>query len=320
MGAKEAVETDATDAAAAAGVVARGVVRRFGAVRALDGLDLTVPYGGITALVGPNGAGKTTLLLILATLLAPEEGTVQVAGYDLRTHPARARTALGWMPDAFGVYDQLTVGEYLAFFAHAYRLPATMVAGRVRELLAAVHLEAYEAQPVHVLSRGQKQRLGLARSLVHRPGVLLLDEPAAGLDPRSRIELRDLLRAIAGDGAAVLVSSHILSELEEIADRVVLIDRGRTVGEHRMAELVTAARTAWRIRALNHQGLITALGRRDVGSVTEHQGGVEVGPLTEDGAAELLAALIADGVRVVSYGPIASGLESAYLAMTEDRR
>jgi ABC-2 type transport system ATP-binding protein len=302
------------------GVSARGIVRSFGTVRALDGLDLTVPYGEVTALVGPNGAGKTTLLLILATLLAPQDGVVRVAGYDLRTHPEHARKALGWMPDAFGVYDQLTVGEYLTFFADAYRLPRATVADRVSELLTQVHLDEFQDQPVHVLSRGQKQRLGVARSLVHRPKVLLLDEPAAGLDPRSRIELRDLLRALAKGGAAVLVSSHILSELEEIADRVVLVDKGRTVGEHAMGEFVSAARAAWRIRALDHEALITALDGRDVGTVTTNHAGVEVGPLTENEAAELLAGLIADGVRVVSFVPVGSGLESAYLAMTEDRR
>jgi ABC-2 type transport system ATP-binding protein len=305
------------------GVTAQGVVRGFGSVRALDRLDLTVPYGEVTALVGPNGAGKTTLLLILATLLAPEDGVVRVAGYDLRTHPEHARAALGWMPDAFGVYDQLTVGEYLTFFAEAYRLPRDTIADRVRELLALVHLAEYQTQPVHVLSRGQKQRLGVARSLVHRPKVLLLDEPAAGLDPRSRVELRDLLRAQARDGAAVLVSSHILSELEEIADRVVFVDRGRTVGEHSMAEFVTAApsaRSAWRIRALDNGALLAALDGRDLGTVTDGRAGVEVGPLTEKEAAELLAGLVAEGVRVVSYVPVSGGLESAYLAMTEDRR
>ena len=302
------------------GVSARGVVRRFGSVRALDRLDLTAPYGEITALVGPNGAGKTTLLLILATLLAPDEGEVRVGGFDVRTHPEQARASLGWMPDAFGVYDQLTVGEYLSFFAEAYRLPRAAVAERVSTLLALVHLGESESQPVHALSRGQKQRLGLARSLVHHPRVLLLDEPASGLDPRSRIELRDVLRGLAADGVAVLVSSHILSELEEIADRIVLVDRGQVVGEHLMTDLASTSRSGRRIRALDHEDLVTALAGRDVESVTTDHGGVEVGPLTEDEAAELLAGLIADGVRVVSYVPAGSGLESAYLEMTEERR
>lgn len=304
------------------GIEAQGVVRRFGALRALDGIDLSIPYGQVTALVGANGAGKTTLLLVLATLLAPDEGQIRVAGYDLRSHPQLAHEALGWMPDTFGVYDRLTAREYLQFFADAYRLPKADAAARIEELLLQMHLEEYAAQPVHVLSRGQKQRLGLARALVHRPKVLLLDEPASGLDPRSRVELRDLLRGLAKAGAAVLVSSHILSELEEIADRVVLVERGRVVGEHAMADLAGArldaeGRASWRIRALRPETLTAGL--RDVAH-TPLPDGAEVGPLTEAEAAELLATLVAEGVQVVSYAPMGGGLESAYLAITEDRR
>ncbi|WP_131741057.1 ABC transporter ATP-binding protein, partial [Actinomadura roseirufa] len=243
------------------GVEAHGVTRRFGEVHALRGLDLTVPYGQVTALVGANGAGKTTLLLVLATLLAPDGGTVRVAGHDVARRPLDARGALGWMPDTFGVYDQLTVDEYLAFFADAYGLSRAEKPRRIRALLSLVHLEEHLGRPVHALSRGQKQRLGVARALVHRPRVLLLDEPASGLDPRSRVELRDLLRSLAADGVAVLVSSHVLSELEEVADRVVLVDRGRTAGEHAMAELAgaAAAHVRWRIRSLDPGRLAAAL-------------------------------------------------------------
>ncbi|MEU6038879.1 ABC transporter ATP-binding protein [Actinomadura sp. NPDC047616] len=303
-------------------VEAYGVTRYFGEVAALRGLDLTIPYGQVTALVGPNGAGKTTLLLVLATLLAPDAGQVRVAGYDLATHADRARGALGWMPDTFGVYDQLTVDEYLAFFADAYRVPREERSRRIRALLSLVRLEEYLGRPVHVLSRGQKQRLGVARALVHRPRVLMLDEPASGLDPRSRVELRDLLRSLAADGVAVLVSSHILSELEEIADRVVLVDRGGVVDVHGMTELTAAGpsgRTRWRVRAQDPAALAAALaGRPDVGEISDLPGGAEVGPLTEDQAADLLAALVAGNVRVTGFAPAAGALEATYLAMTED--
>ncbi|MFG2087694.1 MULTISPECIES: ATP-binding cassette domain-containing protein [unclassified Spirillospora] len=308
------------------GIEARGVVRDFGPVQALRGLDLTVPYGQVTALVGPNGAGKTTLLLILATLLAPDRGTVRIAGHDALTEPGRARDALGWMPDTFGVYDQLTVDEYLAFFADAYGLPKAERLRRLRALLSLVHLDDRLGQPVHALSRGQKQRLGLARALVHQPRVLLLDEPASGLDPRSRIELRDLLRSLAADGVAVLVSSHILSELEEIADRVVLVDHGRTAGDHAMADLAgMAARVRWRIRSLAPGLLADALtrtlgGRTDLEPLSDLPGGAEVGPLTETEAAGLLADLVAADVPVTGLAPAGSALESAYLAMTGNRR
>ncbi|MEO3787084.1 ABC transporter ATP-binding protein [Actinocorallia sp. B10E7] len=303
-----------------AGVYARGVTRAFGPVQALRGLDLTVPYGQVTALVGANGAGKTTLLLILATLLAPDSGEIRVAGCDLRTDPERARMSLGWMPDTFGAYDQLTVAEYLEFFADAYGLSPAEGSGRVVELLQQVHLLEMSRQPVHVLSRGQKQRLGLARALVHRPKVLLLDEPASGLDPRSRIELRDLLRSLAAEGAAVLISSHILSELEEIADRVVLVDQGATAGEHEITKLTAEAQGLWRVRALEEEPLTAALDAREVPCRTvPGASGLDVGPLTEREAAVLLAELVGAGVRVVSYAPVGGALESVYLAMTEDR-
>ncbi|WP_433329291.1 ABC transporter ATP-binding protein [Spirillospora sp. CA-294931] len=300
------------------------VTRSFGTEFALRGLNLTVPYGEVTALVGPNGAGKTTLLLILATLMAPDRGHVRVAGYDPVTQPELVRGSLGWMPDTFGVYDQLTVDEYLGFFADAYRLPAAEKAARVRALLALVHLDEYLGRPVHVLSRGQKQRLGVARSLVHSPRVLLLDEPASGLDPRSRVELRDLLRSLAAQGVAVLVSSHILSELEEIADRVVLVDHGLTVGEHRMADLMggSAMGSRWRIRTLGPpDDLKTFLDTRPgAGTVTALPGGVEAGPLTDTEAADLLGDLVTGGFKIVGFGPSESALESAYMAMTENRR
>ncbi|KAA5831322.1 ABC transporter ATP-binding protein [Saccharopolyspora hirsuta] len=297
-------------------VLARDVRRRFGAVEAVRGIDLDVPHGEVTALVGPNGAGKTTLLLMLATLLAPDSGELRVAGLDPVADPLAVRRKLGWMPDAFGVYDQLTTREYLAFFADAHRMPRAEAKVRVAELLDLVHLAEFAAQPVHVLSRGQKQRLALARALVHRPSVLLLDEPASGLDPRSRVELRDLLRAQAAEGVAVLVSSHILSELSEIADRVVFVNGGRTAGQHRMDEL--DHRTAWRVRAVAGD-LPAALEQRGIAHVA-HSAGVDVQVESEQAAAELLAQLIADGVRVSGFAPVGNHLESAYLAYTEERR
>jgi ABC-2 type transport system ATP-binding protein len=212
------------------GIVARGVCRSFGNVHALRGVDFTAPYGQVTALVGPNGAGKTTLMLILATLLAADRGEVRVGGIDPMTDPVGVRRQTGWMPDNFGLYDQLTVAEYLDFFAKAYRLDKHRAARRVAETLRATRLAEYSRRPVHVLSRGQKQRLALGRALLHEPRVLLLDEPASGLDPHSRIELRDGLRGLAAAGVAVLVSSHILSELEEIADRIVFVSAGQTAG------------------------------------------------------------------------------------------
>jgi ABC-2 type transport system ATP-binding protein len=300
------------------GVAVRGVTRRFGAVEALRGVDLSAPYGKVTALVGPNGAGKTTLLLILATLLRPDAGEVRVAGLDPVASPDGVRAQMGWMPDAFGVYEQLTALEYLRFFAEAYRLPAALGVSRSTELLDAIRLTEYADSPVHVLSRGQKQRLALARALIHSPRVLLLDEPAAGMDPRSRVALRDLLRAQAAAGVAVLVSSHILSELEEMADRVVFLAEGRTVADEAIAELSRHVVSGWRVRALDPAPLAAALAARAVETWAVTDAGSDLPPMSEESAARLLAGLVADGVQVVAFGPMGGALESAYLSLNRE--
>jgi len=303
----------------ATGVLVEDVWRSFGDVNALRGMSLTAPYGQVTALVGPNGAGKTTLLLVLATLLRPDRGRALVAGVSPTQDPDVVRSRVGWMPDVFGVYDQLTVGEYLRFFGAAYNLGRAAVAAKVTELLSLVHLSEYIDRPVHVLSRGQKQRLALTRALVHGPRVLLLDEPASGLDPRSRVELRDILRGLAAQGAAVLVSSHILTELEEIADRVVLVAGGATVAEHSMADLRAAANRTYRVRATNGPALADALTHRGTAFSTV-DGGAELAAMSEEQAADTLAALVSAGVRVVAFEPLGGNLESVYLALTEERR
>ena len=246
----------------APGISARGVRRWFGEVEAVADIDLEAPAGQVTALVGPNGSGKTTLFLVLATLLVPDAGEVSVGGHDPVTEPDAVRAMLGWSPDVFGVYDNLTAREYLEFFAAAYLLPKRERRARADELLETIHLTEYAGSPVHVLSRGQKQRLGLARALVHRPTVLVLDEPASGLDPRSRIDLRELLRAQAAAGTTVLVSSHILSDLQEVADRAVFIQGGRTVGEHSLTDLPQTQQRPWRIKAVDNAGLVAGA-RRD---------------------------------------------------------
>ncbi|WP_018657546.1 ABC transporter ATP-binding protein [Actinomadura flavalba] len=299
------------------GIAVRQVTRRFGTHEVVRGVDLAVPYGRITGLIGPNGAGKTTLMLMLATLLAPDSGSVHIAGRDAATDPGGVRDMLGWMPDTLGVYDRLSAAEYLAFFAAAHRTPRAERARRLRALLALVRLEEYADVPVHVLSRGQKQRLGVARALVHRPRVLILDEPASGLDPHSRLMLRDLLRRLAGDGMAVLLSSHVLADLEETADEVVLMNGGRIAATHSSAA-PAAQRVRRRVHALDPAALTAALAARPgVGEITSLPGGAEVGPLTDADAAALLAYLTARDVPVVDFAPARGALDSAYLAMTE---
>ncbi len=303
------------------GVVARGVRRTFGPVEAVRGIDLTAAPGEVTALVGPNGAGKTTLLLVLATLLVPDAGEVRVAGFDPVREPDAVRARMGWSPDVFGLYDNLTGREYLEFVGEAYRLGRTRARTRATELLELARLPEFADRPVHTMSRGQKQRLGLARALVHEPQVLLLDEPASGLDPRSRVELRELLRHLARAGTAVVISSHLLGDLEELADRVVFVDRGATVGEHRLDQLPAGAQLRpWRIRALDNSALLAALDRHAYNHDGPHAAGVDVRLASDDAAAALLAGLIGDGVPVVSCQPLGGALEAAYLQLTEQGR
>ncbi|TDE89224.1 ABC transporter ATP-binding protein [Occultella glacieicola] len=304
------------------GILARDLHRSFGTVRAVAGVDLTVRRGSVTALVGPNGSGKTTLLLILAGLLAPDHGSVLVAGADPGSS-ATARSRVGWMPDAFGTWDSLTAVEVLTTMAGAYRLPAGQGRARAWELLRTVHLDDLAAAPAHTLSRGQKQRLGMARALINSPEVLLLDEPASGLDPRSRIEMRSLLRGLAAAGTTVLISSHVLAELDEMVDDAVFLSRGRTVSSEQLRVGVTERR--WRLRTLDGPALQRWA---SAARVTLHPdtdapdgAGSVLVDLTDDAAAAaLLAAAVGAGVPVVSLAPVSGRLEQAYLSLDTERR
>ncbi|MDF0529485.1 ABC transporter ATP-binding protein [Tsukamurella sp. 8F] len=273
-------------------LVANGLARTFGRHQAVTDATVALTAGRVTGLVGPNGAGKTTLLLMLAGLLRPTSGTLELDGAP--PDPTALRARVGWMPDVFGTWDTLTPVEILRTFGRLYGLSPDAARARAAELLEDVHLAEYAARPAQELSRGQKQRLGYARARVHTPSVLLLDEPASGMDPRSRRELRDSLRAFAGQGGAVLVSSHILSELTEMVDDVVMMTGGRT-----SAPPDATART-WRVRLVG-----------------------ELAPKTmpfpsEVAAAAYLSEQITAGARVAEFTPT-SALEDSYLALEADR-
>ncbi|WP_084077413.1 ABC transporter ATP-binding protein [Demequina sp. NBRC 110057] len=301
-----------------AAIAVQGVARSFGDVRAVDNATLTVPAGSVTALIGPNGCGKTTLMLMLAGLLRPDEGTISVAGHDPRTDAAAVRAAIGWMPDQLGSWDNLTCLQTLTLMGQAYRVNKADARARGEHLLGRVHLEEFAHRPARVLSRGQKQRLSLARALVHDPQVLLLDEPANGLDPRSRIELRDLVRELAGEGRAVLISSHVLAELDEMVDGAVFMSKGRTMGDE-AAAMVAEARTKYRVDALDRDALIAALRSSSV-PLEETDTGVILRIDGDDNAADALAWIVGKGVRVHRFGPVGSALEQTYMAMNEERR
>lgn len=208
-------------------VSTRGLTKRYGRLTALHQLDLDVPRGSVYGIIGPNGAGKSTTFAILATLLRPTAGTAVVCGADPTGDPKAVRKALGYMPDVMGVYDRLRVDEYLEFHAAAYGVPRTDWPELIDGLLELVDLDVKRDAMVDGLSRGMKQRLSLARALVHDPDLLILDEPASGLDPRARIEFRILLGELQRLGKTILISSHILVELQQMCSDVAVIEAGR---------------------------------------------------------------------------------------------
>ncbi|PMC76982.1 multidrug ABC transporter ATP-binding protein [Brachybacterium sp. UMB0905] len=312
---------------AADGLRAEQVSRAFGAVQAVANLSFTAPRGAVTALVGPNGCGKSTLMLMLASLLRPDTGRVLVDGIDPAEDSPAVRARVGWMPDQFGAWDSLTVLEVLETMGRAYFLPTAQLRERVDHLLELLDLTSLAQQRAHVLSRGQKQRLGLARALVHDPSVLILDEPASGLDPASRRRLLRVVRTRAAQGSTVLLSSHILSELEEMADHVVFMDAGEVVDAASVHELAARPRT-WRVGSLHHQALEVALDRLGV-----RHGGVMPAQQTISGhaealislpddrtAARLLADLTAEQAQLIEFAPATGTLEAAYLASDAARR
>ena len=213
------------------------LTKNYGQFPALKGLSLEVPDGALHGFVGPNGAGKTTTMRILATLMSPTSGTAYVDGTDVTREGQKARKLVGYMPDFFGVYDSLTCREYLDFYARCYRIGAAERKRMGSQLLELVQLQDKENEYVDALSRGMKQRLCLARSLIHDPKLLILDEPASGMDPRARAEMKGILRTLREMGKTVLISSHILPELSEMCDSLTILDHGELVFSGTVDEL-----------------------------------------------------------------------------------
>ena len=210
-------------------LVIEGLTRYYGKFLALDHLDMTIGDGELHGFVGPNGAGKTTTMRILSTLLLPTEGRAELDGIDVVKNPRQIRKKIGYMPDFFGVYDRLKTCEYLDFYARCYGFSHTERSHMIDNLLELVNLQDKRDTYVDVLSRGMKQRLCLARALIHDPSLLILDEPASGMDPRARAEMKGILKALKEMGKTVLISSHILPELSEMCDSLTIIDHGKLV-------------------------------------------------------------------------------------------
>ncbi len=306
-----------------------GLVKRYDRTLAVAGVDLHVEDGEIFGIVGPNGAGKSTTLRMLATLLAPTSGTAEIAGWSITRNPDEVRRVLGFMPDVFGVYDDMKVWEYLDFFARCYGLPAAGRRRMIDDLLDLVDLGDKREVYVQTLSRGMEQRLCLAHALVHDPQVLLLDEPASGLDPRARVELRELLRELRSLGKTILISSHILPELEELCTSVAIIDRGRVLAQGRVSDIERRLRfgAVLRVRLLLEgealeEARASFTGDPDVASAAIlPDGTIELGFRGDDAAsARLLATSVAAGLPIVSFARAASDLEELFLQVTAPDR
>lgn len=273
---------------------------------AVEGLSLEIAAGEVYGLIGPNGAGKTSTIRVLATLLEPTYGEVAIAGHDTAVHPAEARAVLGYMPDLAPVYDDVKVWELLDVFARAYGVDRRERARRVDEVLDAVNLQSKRNVMAGTLSRGMTQRLVLAKTLLHEPKVMLLDEPASGLDPIARIELRDLLKRLSAEGKTILVSSHILTELSGFCTSIGIMEKGRMVASGAIEDLIAS------------YGVTRRLIVETVGEVNGHAeglvglpgvAGVEAEGQTiqiaftgdERDAAALLAGMIGRGLAVKSF-------------------
>ncbi len=300
------------------GIVVTSVARSFGEVHAVRNATLEAAPGRVTALIGPNGSGKTTLMLMLASLLRPDTGSIRIAGYDPVQNAAAVRARLGWMPDVLGSWASLTVRATLELTGRMYRMDRQSAAARASTLIGLVGLEQLAGQPTRVLSRGQKQKLSLARALVHDPAVLLLDEPASGLDPNARVDLRVLVRRIAAEGKTVLISSHVLAELDEMADTAVYLDGGVTASAESIARSKTSTRP-WRIKATDLGALEAALIGAGIATadISVDRSELLVPLLGEEPAAELLARLVTAGVSISIFAPAVGDLEHTFLDLSK---
>ena len=302
----------------------RNLVVSYGRQLAVRGLTLSIPRGEVFGFIGPNGAGKTTTIKVLATLLKPTSGVVNVLGANVMLAPQHVRRNIGYVPDSFGVYEDLTVAEYLLFFAAAYRIPREKRAGTVKDVLALTDLSIKVDSQVDALSRGMKQRLGIARVLLHDPQLLLLDEPASGLDPRARIELRELIKELQRMGKTILVSSHILHELAQFCTRIGIIEAGQLVAEGSLTDIyrkLDLKRTV-HVQISNLTSAMTASiqGLPGITSVEELADRVAIQVREDELAMEdLLAALHRLGARIRMFQPEAMDMETAFMKLTEGK-
>ena len=298
------------------------ISKSYDGTLAVDCLSLTLDAGEILGFIGPNGAGKTTTIRIVAGLLQPSRGEVLVGGCSVRREPLKTRALTGYMPDVFGTYENTTVYEYLDFFAQAFLIEKSERQTFIGDVLELTELTRFKEREVNTLSRGQSQRVSLARCLLHDPDLLLLDEPASGLDPRARIEFRELIRELSKMGKAVLVSSHILTELEDLCTHVAIIDNGKLLSTGAQEDVSTGISGEGQFRIIlveNAEAAASALlaipGLTvEIISERELTGSY---PGNAEDASEVVTLLVNEGFRVMNFAQEKADLEKVFLHMTQ---
>lgn len=301
-----------------------GLYVSYGSVKAVRGVSFDVPQGEVFGFIGPNGAGKSTTIKVLATLIKPSSGIVRIGGVNVPRNPMKVRRMIGYMPDFFGSYEDLTAAEYLHFYAAAFSIPRPQRDRTIADVLALVDLTHKVQSPVDALSRGMKQRLSLARVLLHDPQLLLLDEPASGLDPRARIEVRELLKTLKEMGKTIIISSHILHELAQLCTRIGIIEAGKMITEGSLEEIYDNLGLMQVVHAqvlnLDDEQLrrIRAIpGVQDVDRQTDRLAiRLRAGDLAPE---ELLEAMHKLGCRMRMFQPEAMDMETAFMKLTEGK-
>lgn len=297
------------------------LTRQYGEMVAVDRLNLTVNRADLFGFIGSNGAGKTTTLRILATFLAPTSGTATVMGHDVVKDADAVRHVIGYMPDFFGVYKDMEVTEYLDFFGACYKIPARQREKTVNDVLELVGLTEKRGAIIGALSRGMQQRLGLARVLIHDPQVLLLDEPASGLDPRARIEMMAILQELQRLGKTIIISSHILSELQTLCNRVAIIERGRLIYSgpvQGVRDQMAQGRVVWvKVSSDPARAQEILKSQPEVAEVAAVDGSLKVTLASHDTDHSIVAdVLVRGGARLVELREDELGLEEVFLRVT----
>ena len=298
-----------------------GLTRTYGQMVALNSLDLSVFKGDLFGFIGSNGAGKTTTLRILATFLTPTSGQAIVLGHDVVREADAVRHVIGYMPDFFGVYKDMEVTEYLDFFGACYKIPTAQREKTVNDVLELVGLSEKKGALIGALSRGMQQRLGLARVLIHDPQVLLLDEPASGLDPRARIEMMAILQELQRMGKTIIISSHILSELQTLCNRVAIIERGKLIYSgpvQGVRDQMATGRIVWvRVKSDQDQAIELLKARPEVTEAVANDGQIKVTLVDHEADHSVIAeALVNGGARVLEVREDELGLEEVFLRVT----